>query len=46
MKEQVAVEGDFSLELKEAKALDAISEEATPLSITKNYGGVYTILCC
>ena len=46
MKEQVFVEGDFNLELEEAKALDAIVDETTPLSITKKYGGVYTILCC
>lgn len=46
MKEQVTVEGNFMLELEEAKALDAISDETTPLSITKDFGGLYTILCC
>lgn len=46
MTEQVDVAGNLMLELEEAKTLDTISDETTPLSITKDYGGLYTILCC
>ena len=46
MEEQINVVGNLILELEEAKELESISDGTVPLSITQNYGGLYTILCC
>ena len=44
MERQDTVVGDLLLELKEAEQLDV--EDTTPLSFTRNQGGILTLICC
>ena len=46
MEEKRTVAGDILLELKEADELTYDMEEASPMSITRDFGGFFTLLCC
>ena len=46
MEERIIAEGNLLEELEEAEMVDAISEDTTPLSFTRDYGGVLTLFCC
>lgn len=46
MEKEVCVIGDLLLELREAEQLECCLEEATPLSLTRDQGGILTLICC
>lgn len=39
-------EGNLRLETEEIKKLEKEMDEAQGLSVSKNFGGWYTLLCC
>lgn len=46
MEKELSVIGDLLLELREAEQLECSLEETTPLSLTRDQGGFFTLICC
>ncbi len=46
MSTEFNVTGDIILELEEAQKLETSAEDSGVYSITRDFGGVYSIICC
>lgn len=46
MEKELSVIGDILLELREAEQLEYSIGEITPLSVTIETGGLFTLICC
>lgn len=46
MNTELKVEKNLLLELQEAEKVDMVAEDNEVYSITKGFGGLYTLICC